>query len=51
MVMERSYLAIESNPRTKKMYQKYNIPSVSVYDEEGIELRDILNKIESNLII
>ncbi len=37
--LERNYLAIESNPRTKKMYKKYNIPSVSVYDEEGTELR------------
>lgn len=41
--LENSYLAIESNPRTKKMYEKYHIPSVSVYDEEGIELRKILN--------
>lgn len=44
----RSYLAIESNPRTKKMYQKYNIHSVSVYDDEGIELKEILKSFESN---
>ncbi len=44
--LERNYLAIESNPRTKIMYQKYNIPSVSVYDDEGIELKKILNEIE-----
>jgi len=37
--LDNNYLAIESNPRTKKMYEKYQIPSVSVYDEEGIELR------------
>jgi len=40
------YLAIESNPRTKKMYEKYGIRSVSVYDEEGLELRDMLSEIE-----
>lgn len=37
--LEKNYLAIESNPRTKKMYEKYQIRSVSVYDEDGIELR------------
>lgn len=37
--LERNYLGIESNPRTKKIYEKYKISSVSVYDEEGIELR------------
>lgn len=39
---ERNYLGIESNPRTKKMYDKYQIPSVSVYDEYGTELRKII---------
>lgn len=34
------YQAIESNPRTKIMYKKYNIPSVSVYDEEGLDLKE-----------
>ena len=43
--IKNRYLAIESNPKTKLMYQKYKIPSVSVYDEEGIELRKILNDI------
>jgi hypothetical protein len=43
--IKNRYLAIESNPKTKLMYQKYKIPSVSVYDEEGIELRKILNEI------
>ena len=43
--MKNNYLAIESNPKTKLMYQKYNIPSVSVYDNNGIELRKILNEI------
>ena len=37
-----NYLAIESNPRTKRMYKQYNIPSVSVYDDEGLELREII---------
>ena len=41
--LERNYLGIESNPRTKKMYKNYGIDSVSVYDEEGIELRKKLN--------
>ena len=36
------YLAIESNPRTKKMYKKYQIHSVSVYDEDGLDLRNQL---------
>ncbi len=49
--MIRSYLAIESNPKTKLMYKNYNIPSISVYEEDGIEIRNILNKIESNLTI
>jgi hypothetical protein len=39
---DRSYLAIESNPKTKEMYQKYNIPSISVYDDKGDELKEIL---------
>lgn len=43
---ENHYLAIESNPRTKKMYEKYGIRSVSVYDEKGLELRDMLSEIE-----
>ena len=47
--IKRSYLAIESNLKTKIMYKKYNIPSVSVYDNEGIELRNVLKEIESNL--
>ena len=42
--IQSNYFAIESNPRTKNMYKKYNIPSVSVYDDEGIELRKILDK-------
>ena len=41
---DNNYLAIESNPRTKEMYKKYGINSVSVYDEEGLELRKILNE-------
>jgi len=41
---QRSYFAIESNPRTKSMYEKYNIPSVSVYDDKGMELKEILKK-------
>lgn len=41
---QNNYFAIESNPRTKTMYKKYDIPSVSVYDDEGIELR---KKLES----
>ena len=41
---QNNYFAIESNPRTKIMYKKYDIPSVSVYDDEGIELR---KKLES----
>ena len=32
---ESPYLAIESNPRTRTMYAKYNIPSIFV--EDGIE--------------
>lgn len=28
------YLAIESNPNTKRMYKKYEIPSVSAYTKE-----------------
>lgn len=40
--IQSNYFAIESNPRTKNMYKKYNIPSVSVYDDEAIELRKIL---------
>lgn len=47
--IKRSYLAIESNPKTKIMYKSYNIPSVSVYDNECVELRNILKEIESNL--
>ena len=43
--IKNSYLAIESNPKTKLMYLNYKIPSVSVYDEEGIDLRKILNEI------
>ena len=43
--IKRSYLAIESNPKTKIMYKKYNISSVSVYDNEGLELRNILKKL------
>ena len=43
---ENDYLAIESNPRTRKMYEKYGISSVSVYDEEGLELKNILSEIE-----
>lgn len=31
-----NYFAIESNPRTKIMYKKYGIPSVSVYDEKEL---------------
>lgn len=32
------YFAIESNPSTKKMYTKYNIPAISVKDEvEDVE--------------
>lgn len=46
--IERSYFAIESNPRTKNMYKKYNIPSVSVYDDEGLDLREKLAEIEDN---
>lgn len=41
--LDSNFLAIESNPRTKKMYEKYQIPSVSVYDEDGIELRKELD--------
>ena len=41
-----NYLAIESNPRTKMMYKQYNIPTVSVYDDEGLELREIIAEIE-----
>ncbi|HHT11453.1 MAG TPA: hypothetical protein GX009_14190, partial [Candidatus Atribacteria bacterium] len=41
---QNNYFAIESNPRTKTMYKKYDIPSVSVYDDQGIELREILAK-------
>lgn len=37
--LEKNYLAVESNPRTKQMYKKYQIPSISVYDESGKELR------------
>lgn len=44
--MQRSYLAIESNPRTKIMYEKYKIPSVSVYDDEGQDLREKLAEIK-----
>lgn len=40
--MDNNYLAIESNPRTKNMYKTYNIPSVSVYDEEGVKLKKLL---------
>ncbi|KAF5079782.1 hypothetical protein DSECCO2_126280 [anaerobic digester metagenome] len=47
--MQRSYLAIESNPRTKTMYEKYNIPSVSVYDDEGQDLREKLAEIKINV--
>ena len=47
--IKRSYLAIGSNPKTKIMYKSYNISSVSVYDNEGVELRNILKEIESNL--
>lgn len=43
---DNHYLAIESNPRTRKMYEKYGIRSVSIYDEEGLELRIILSEIE-----
>jgi hypothetical protein len=41
---QNNYLAIESNPKTKEMYKKYGIKSVSVYDEEGLELRKILQQ-------
>lgn len=37
--LNNNFLAIESNPKTKKMYEKYKIPSVSVYDEAGLDLR------------
>jgi len=37
--LKKNYLAIESNPRTKKMYENYQIPSVSVYDDDGVELK------------
>lgn len=30
------------------MYKKYNIPSVSVYDDEGLDLKNKLAKIEVN---
>ena len=42
-----NYLALESNPRTKMMYKQYNIPSVSVYDDEGLELREIIAEIDN----
>lgn len=42
--IENNYLAVESNPRTKTMYKRYNILSVSVYDDEGLELRKHLSK-------
>lgn len=44
--LNNNYLAVESNPRTKLMYKKYKIPSVSVYDEEGLELNDKLKEIK-----
>jgi hypothetical protein len=31
---DAQYFAIESNPSTKRMYTKHNIPSVSIKDEE-----------------
>jgi len=37
--IDAPFLAIESNPRTKQMYSKYNISSVSAYhdhDKDGI---------------
>lgn len=37
-----NFLAVESNPKTKVMYKKFGINSVSVYDEEGRELKEIL---------
>lgn len=37
--LDGDYLAIESNPKTKEMYKTYNIPSVSVYDELGLDLK------------
>lgn len=43
--LDNNYLAVESNPRTKIMYKKYDIPSVSVYDEDGVELREKLSKV------
>jgi len=42
---QNNYFAIESNPRTKIMYKKYDIPSVSVYDDEGLDLRENLAKL------
>lgn len=45
--LDRNYLAIESNPKTKEMYKRYNIPSVSVYDDEGSELREKLAEIDA----
>jgi len=32
-----NYFAIESNPATKSMYKKYNIPGVSVGHDEGLD--------------
>ncbi len=40
---EVNYFALESNPQTKRMYRKYNIPSVSVVYERQSE--DFIKKI------
>lgn len=42
--VQNNYLAIESNPKTKKMYEKYEIQSVSVYNEDGLEIKKKLAK-------
>lgn len=39
---QNNFLAVESNPKTKLMYKNYGINSVSIYDEEGKELSEIL---------
>lgn len=47
---KNNYLAIESNPKTKKMYEKYGIQSVSVYDEEGREITEKLAEIKKGIL-
>jgi len=42
--IQNNYLAIESNPKTKKMYENYGIDSVSIYDDDGFELRKKLTE-------